>query len=175
MAYLIDTDVMIDVSRGNPNAASYLDSLSDPAISIVTAQELIVGARNKRDVAGIDSAHKLTILASLAFGARVDFEHIPVEGIDRLELMDVAWGGELGYVVKLLAIGERMNDHKLSLRVHPCLVGRDNPLASVDGPFNAISIFGHAVGHVLLYGRGAGQSPTASAVIGAGGSSTPTR
>jgi hypothetical protein len=55
MAYLIDTDVMIDVSRGNPNAASYLDSLSDPAISIVTAQELIVGARNKRDVAGIDS------------------------------------------------------------------------------------------------------------------------
>ena len=55
MAYLIDTDVMIDVSRGNPNAASYLDSLSDPAISIVTAQELIVGARNKRDIAGIDS------------------------------------------------------------------------------------------------------------------------
>jgi hypothetical protein len=55
MAYLIDTDVMIDVSRGNPNAASYLDSLSDPAISIITAQELIVGARNKRDVAGIDS------------------------------------------------------------------------------------------------------------------------
>ena len=117
------------------------------------------------DVEGIDAAHKIAILASMAFGEDIPFDRISIEGISKLELVDIVNAGQLGYVVKLLAIAERMTDHRLSLRVHPTLVGRGTPLAMVDGPFNAISIFGHAVGHVLMYGRGAGQSPTASAVV----------
>jgi homoserine dehydrogenase len=137
---------------------SYADALAG-------AQQLgLAEADPTLDVAGVDSAHKLTILASLAFGARVDFEHIPVEGIDRLELMDVAWGGELGYVVKLLAIAQR-RDEGLSLRVRPVFISKEHPLAWVSGPFNAVSVYGHATGHTMYYGRGAGAMPTASAVV----------
>ena len=116
------------------------------------------------DVAGIDSAHKLTILASLAFGTKVDFESIPVSGIDSLQLMDVRWGGELGYVVKLLAIAQRQQQG-LSLRVRPVFISKAHPLAWVSGPFNAVSVYGHATGHTMYYGRGAGAMPTASAVV----------
>jgi len=116
------------------------------------------------DVAGIDSAHKLTILASLAFGRRVDFSSIPVEGIDALEGYDIQTGQELGYVMKLLAIAQRQGDG-LSLRVRPVFISKEHPLAWVSGPFNAISVYGHATGHTMYYGRGAGGPPTASAVL----------
>jgi homoserine dehydrogenase len=116
------------------------------------------------DVAGIDSAHKLAILASLAFGEQVNFEQIPVTGIDQLELFDVSFGMELGYVVKLLAIAQRQPEG-LSLRVRPAFIHRDHPLAWVSGPFNAVSVYGHATGHTMYYGRGAGGMPTASAVV----------
>jgi len=116
------------------------------------------------DVSGMDSAHKLALLASLAFGIQVDFSQIAVEGIDSLDLTDIHAGAELGYVVKLLAIGVREADG-INLRVHPAFIRTDHPLASVTGPFNAVSIYGDAVGHVLLYGRGAGSAPTASAVV----------
>jgi len=116
------------------------------------------------DVSGLDSAHKLTILASLGFGQRVELERIPVEGIDTLELIDVKFGQELGYIVKLLAIAQRF-DGGLSLRVRPSFISREHPLAWVSGPFNAVSIYGHAVGHTMYYGRGAGGSPTASAIL----------
>ena len=116
------------------------------------------------DVAGIDSAHKLAILASLAFGRNVDFDAIPVEGIDALESCDVAYGQELGYVIKLLAIAQRRKDG-LCLRVRPAFIPREHPLAWVSGPFNAVSVYGHAVGHTMYYGRGAGGMPTASAVV----------
>ena len=116
------------------------------------------------DVSGLDSAHKLTILASLGFGQRVELERIPVEGIDTLELVDVKFGQELGYIVKLLAIAQRL-DGGLSLRVRPSFISREHPLAWVSGPFNAVSIYGHAVGHTMYYGRGAGGSPTASAIL----------
>ncbi len=116
------------------------------------------------DVAGIDSAHKLTILASLAFGCKVDFSEIPVEGIDALESFDVQCGQDLGYTVKLLAIAQRQAGG-LSLRVRPVFISKEHPLAWVSGPFNAISIYGHATGHVMMYGRGAGGMPTASAVV----------
>lgn len=116
------------------------------------------------DVSGLDSAHKLTILASLAFGQKIEFEAIPVEGIDTLEAIDVAYGHELGYVVKLLAVAQRRDDG-VSLRVRPSFIGLDHPLAWISGPFNAVSVYGHSVGHTMYYGRGAGGSPTASAIV----------
>ena len=116
------------------------------------------------DVAGTDSAHKLAILASLAFGRQVKFADIPTSGIDKLQQCDIAYGLELGYVVKLLAIAQRHEDG-LSLRVRPAFIPRSHPLAWVSGPFNAVSVYGHATGHTMYYGRGAGDSPTASAVV----------
>ena len=116
------------------------------------------------DVTGVDTAHKLAILAGLAFGQRIDFESIPVEGIDPLDLADIRYGQELGYVVKLLAIAQRQPDG-ISLRVRPAFISLGHPLAWVSGPFNAVSVYGHATGHTMYYGRGAGGLPTASAVV----------
>ncbi len=117
------------------------------------------------DVSGGDTMHKLVILASLAFGARVEEKHVPCEGIDRLELVDIGLGAEMGYEIKLLAIAEQ-TDAGLTLSVGPCFVHADEPIAQVKSSFNAMSLYGHAVGHTLYYGRGAGQMPTASAVVG---------
>jgi homoserine dehydrogenase len=137
---------------------SYSEALSD-------AQRTgLAEADPTLDVSGMDSAHKLTILASLAFQKRVSLEDIPVEGIDSLELSDVVFGRELGYIVKLLAVAQR-TEGGLSLRVRPAFIGTDHPLAWISGPFNAVSVYGHAVGHTMYYGRGAGGRPTASAVV----------
>ena len=116
------------------------------------------------DVSGVDSAHKLAIMASLAFGQGIDFDSIPVEGIDTLKEVDVSYGRELGYIIKLLAIAQRA-DEGFFLRVRPSFIALDHPLAWISGPFNAVSVYGHAVGHTMYYGRGAGGSPTASAVV----------
>ena len=116
------------------------------------------------DVSGGDSAHKLAIMTALAYGKKIDFDAIPVDGIDTLELMDVNFGRELGYVVKLLAVAQRRSGG-ISLRVRPAFISSEHPLAWVGGPFNAVSVYGHAVGHTMYYGRGAGGSPTASAVV----------
>lgn len=116
------------------------------------------------DVAGIDSAHKLSILAAMAFGQKINFKAIPVQGIDSLQLCDVAYGQELGYVVKLLAIAQRQ-DKGMILCVRPAFISKEHPLAWVSGPFNAISVYGHATGHTMYYGRGAGGMPTGSAVV----------
>lgn len=117
------------------------------------------------DVSGRDAAQKLAILASLAFNARVSEADLHVEGIDTLSAVDIQFASELGYVIKLLAIGERADGGRLALRVHPTLVHKNDVLAEVSGSFNAISVYGHALGHALFYGRGAGQMPTASAVM----------
>ncbi|HMO24836.1 MAG TPA: homoserine dehydrogenase [Tepidisphaeraceae bacterium] len=117
------------------------------------------------DVTGRDAAQKLTLLASLAFNALVREQDIAVEGIDTLSPADIGYARELGYVIKLLAIAQRERGEQLSLRVHPTLVHAHDVLADVSGSFNAISIWGHALGHALFYGRGAGQMPTASAVV----------
>ena len=126
------------------------------------------------DVSGRDSAQKLAILASLAFNVKVDEADIHLEGIDKLDAADLKFAEELGYVVKLLAIAGRAKisgdakEHQadpVSLRVHPTLVHKSDLLAQVSGSFNAISFFGHALGHALFYGRGAGRMPTASAVV----------
>ena len=116
------------------------------------------------DVTGTDSAHKLTILAALAFGEEVDFNSIEVQGIDKVQLADIRFGWEMGYAMKLLAIAEQ-SQKGLSLRVHPSFITQEAPLAQVSGPFTAISIFGDAVGHTSYYGQGAGMMPTASAVV----------
>ncbi len=117
------------------------------------------------DINGDDSAHKLAILASIAFGYEITLDDIFVEGIKAISKDDIHYGGEMGYVLKLLAIGQKDKNNRVSLRVHPSFIARDNSLARVDGSFNAITIFGSAVGQVMYYGRGAGMMPTASAVV----------
>jgi homoserine dehydrogenase len=116
------------------------------------------------DVSGRDAAQKLALLASLAFNVRVAESDIHIEGIDNLDEADIRLAHELRYVIKLLAIAQR-HGHRISLRVHPTLVHRDDVLAEVSGSFNAVSVYGHALGHALFYGRGAGSMPTASAVV----------
>jgi homoserine dehydrogenase len=117
------------------------------------------------DISGDDSAHKLAILASIAFGYEITLDDIFVEGIKEVSKDDIRYGGEMGYVLKLLAIGQKDRNNRISLRVHPSFIAKDNSLARVDSSFNAVSIFGSAVGQVMYYGRGAGMMPTASAVV----------
>jgi homoserine dehydrogenase len=116
------------------------------------------------DVDGTDSAQKLSILARSAFGVDFNYEDISCEGIRRIDLRDIQYARELGYAVKLLAIGKN-HPREIELRVHPTLVPRGHPLGVVDGVFNAVSLKGDAVGECLFYGRGAGMMPTASAVV----------
>ena len=116
------------------------------------------------DVEGIDTAHKLAILMSLAYGSQLDLESIAVEGISRLNPLDLQFAGEFGYCLKLLAI-TRDDGHRVEARVHPTLVPRTHMLANVGGAMNAVYLTGDAVGPILLYGQGAGMMPTASAVV----------
>ena len=116
------------------------------------------------DVDGIDAAHKLAILASLAFGTRVDFASVHVEGIRHISPVDLAYARELGYGIKLLGIATRTSAG-IEQRVHPCMVPVDAPINHVDGVFNAVVAEGDFVGRVQLEGRGAGAGPTASAVV----------
>lgn len=116
------------------------------------------------DVDGADATQKLAILAHLAFGARVDWQDIPRSGIDTLDVADVRYAQEMGYKIKLLAVAKLVDDG-LELHVSSTLVKAGTPLAEVGGPFNAIRVVGDAVGPLLFYGAGAGQMPTASAVV----------
>ena len=117
------------------------------------------------DINGSDSAHKLAILARLAFGCEVKFSDVFVEGIQNIDISDIRNGLEMKYILKLLAIGERTDSGIISLRVHPAFIKKSCALAHVDGPFNAVSIFASAVGNTMYLGRGAGMMPTASAVV----------
>jgi len=116
------------------------------------------------DVDGIDAAHKLAILAALAFGRPVAFDEVHVEGIRRISALDIELAGELGYRIKLLGIAAR-SEAGIEARVHPCMVPATAPIALVDGVFNAVVAEGDFVGRVMLQGRGAGAGPTASAVV----------
>jgi homoserine dehydrogenase len=147
------------LTRMTRNGWSYAQALAE-------AQTLgFAEADPTLDVSGRDAAQKLAVLASLAFDVRVSESDIAIEGIEKLDPVDIQFAKELGYVIKLLAIAERADHNKLALRVHPTLVHHDDVMAEVSGSFNAISIYGHALGHALFYGRGAGQMPTASAVV----------
>lgn len=116
------------------------------------------------DIDGIDAAHKLAILASIAFGCRVDFAGVAVEGIRQISREDVAAAEQLGFVVKLLAMAERVPGGMMQT-VYPCLVPKSRPIAHVDDVFNAIALKGDYVGEMFVQGRGAGGNPTASAVV----------
>jgi len=116
------------------------------------------------DVNGGDSAHKIAIMGAMAFGSPIPLDTIPVKGIANLEAEDVLFGGEMGYVVKLIASAVR-GKKGVFVRVEPAFIPMDHPLAWVSGSFNAISVYGSAVGHTMYYGRGAGGTPTASAVV----------
>lgn len=116
------------------------------------------------DVAGIDSAHKLAILVSLAYGTPVNFKEIYTEGITHITPTDIAYAKEFGFTIKLLGIAKLM-DGEVEARVHPTMLPSISPIAQVEGVYNAIQLVGDAVGDVVLYGRGAGSLPTGSAVV----------
>ena len=117
------------------------------------------------DVEGYDSAHKLAILVDLAYGTMVPFKDIYCEGISHITPMDIAYADQMGYVIKLLAIG-KLVDGRVEARVHPTLVAADHLLSQVHGVFNAVYITGDNVDATMSYGRGAGAAPTGSAVVG---------
>ena len=116
------------------------------------------------DIEGVDAAHKLAILAAIAFGGRIDFAAMEVSGITRIRAADIAQASALGYVIRLIGLAES-GDRDLFQRVQPCLVPRDHPLAAVDGPTNAVVVEGNFSGRLLFQGAGAGDGPTASAVV----------
>lgn len=116
------------------------------------------------DVGGVDSAHKLAILASLSFGIPFSLGEIYTEGITRITPLDISYALEFGYNIKLLAIAKQIN-REIELRVHPTMIPKDYLISSVKGVFNAVYIEGDAIGSALYYGRGAGEMPTGSAVV----------
>jgi len=141
-------------------SVSYADALGE-------AQRLGYAERDpSADVDGHDAAAKAAILAGLAFRCAVVDSDVPRQGIGAIPSADVASARRMGYVVKLLAVAEMAADGRLSVRVHPSLVPVAHPLASVRGAFNAVFVEGDSCGELMLYGRGAGGAPTASAVLG---------
>lgn len=122
------------------------------------------------DVDGIDAAHKLSLLAAMAFGAKVAFKELPTEGLRGLVPLDFEMAEQCGYRIKLLGIAKSVvgadGVERLDARVHPTMVPIDSMLANVDGAMNAVAVTGNAVGPTLYYGAGAGEMPTASAVVG---------
>ncbi|WP_027363376.1 homoserine dehydrogenase [Desulfotruncus alcoholivorax] len=130
------------------------------------AQEMGYAEANPAsDIEGYDAARKLAILASIAFNSRVVLDDVYVEGITKITATDISYAGELNYTVKLLGIAKE-TEEGVEVRVHPTLIPVDHPLAAVNDVFNAIFVSGDAVGDTMFYGRGAGEMPTASAVVG---------
>ncbi|MBM3496467.1 MAG: homoserine dehydrogenase, partial [Armatimonadetes bacterium] len=118
------------------------------------------------DVEGFDAQFKIAILSSIAFTSRVQTADVYTQGIMRITAHDIEHAREMGYVIKLLAVGQRIGDDAVQVRVHPALVPAQHPLASTNGPYNAILVRGDAVGDVMFYGQGAGMMATGSAVVG---------
>ena len=144
------------------------DEGADYSAALSEAQRLGFAERDPTaDVEGFDAGAKAAIIASIAFGARVVAGDVYHEGISGVTAADIAIARRLGYVVKLLAIAEKINDtDTIAVRVHPAMVPSDHPLASVRDSYNAVFVEGDAVGQLMFYGRGAGGFPTASAVLG---------
>ena len=117
------------------------------------------------DVEGTDTAHKLAILTSIAYGMEINFNDIYIEGISKITPMDIDFANQFGYRIKLLAISKN-REKEVEARVHPAMIPFDNQLSNVNGPLNAITISGDAIGDMMLYGLGAGMMPTASVVVG---------
>ena len=147
------------LSKMTAEGAAYADVLAQ------AQQEGYAEADPTFDVAGADTAHKLAIIAALVTGRQPELNDISTEGITKIAPLDIQLAGEFGFKIKLLAVLRKVGQ-TVELRVHPTLVPLGHPMASVDGPFNALFVEGDWVGEVLLYGRGAGRRPTASAVVG---------
>lgn len=122
-------------------------------------------ANPSADVDGLDAARKAAILASLAFNTRIQLEDVSVEGITKITPDDIEYAKDLGYVIKLLAVGKDSKENGVDVRVHPVFLPKSHPLASVNGVYNAIFVRGNAIGEAMFYGQGAGSLPTASAVV----------
>jgi len=138
---------------------------SDFAEVLADAQALgFAEADPSFDIDGIDAAHKLSILASLSFGTRINFGGVALGGIRHVQSGDIAQARALGYCIRLVGLAEA-DSHGLFQRVHPCLVPLAHPLAHVQGPMNAVVAEGNFVGRLFFEGRGAGEGPTASAVV----------
>jgi len=116
------------------------------------------------DIEGFDTAHKVAILAALAYGMEINLGDVYIEGISRITPLDIAFAEQFGYRIKLLAISKFL-DNRVEARVHPTMIPFDNLLAQINGTVNAVTVSGDAVGDILLYGHGAGMMPTASAVV----------
>ena len=159
------------LTRMSEGAVDYAEALAE-------AQELGYAERDpSADVDGHDAAAKAAILASIAFRCDVHTDDVSRQGISSVSPVDIAFAAQLGYVVKLLAVAERLDDvladgarvdapPEISVRVHPAMLPNTHPLAAVRGAFNAVFVEGAAAGELMLYGRGAGGLPTASAVLG---------
>jgi homoserine dehydrogenase len=148
------------LTRMTEEGASYQDALAE-------AQGLGFAERDPTaDVEGYDAGAKAAIIASVAFGIRVVAGDVYREGISAITSADIAYARRMGYVIKLLAIVERATEGDVAVRVHPVMLPQTHPLAAVRESFNAVFIEGEAVGQLMLYGRGAGGMPTASAVLG---------
>ena len=117
------------------------------------------------DVGGIDAGHKLAILVALAFGTKVDFDAVHIEGIERISIEDIEQAADMGFRIKLLGVAQRTG-RGIDARMSPCLVPAESPLGQLEGASNMIVLEGDSVGQVVLQGAGAGEGPTASAVIG---------
>jgi homoserine dehydrogenase len=116
------------------------------------------------DIEGFDTAHKVAILAALAYGMEINLDDVYIEGISRITPLDIAFAEQFGYRIKLLAISKFL-DNRVEARVHPTMIPFDNLLTQINGTVNAVTVSGDAVGDILLYGHGAGMMPTASAVV----------
>jgi homoserine dehydrogenase len=158
---------MIGILNGTCNYI--LSKITDEGIAFKTAltQAQAQGyaeADPTLDVEGLDAAHKLAILSSLAYGMHINFDDIYIEGISKITPLDIAFAKEFGYQIKLLAIS-KIKSNKVEARVHPTMIPANSILASVKGTLNAIMVTGDAVGNILLSGHGAGMMPTASAIV----------
>jgi homoserine dehydrogenase len=158
MAGILNGTCNYILSRSTDDGSSFEDVLAK-------AQEKgFAEADPTLDVEGIDTAHKLAILTSLAYGMEINFKDIYIEGISNITPMDIDFAGQFGYRIKLLAISKDTGN-AVDARVHPTMIPFDNLLSSVNGVLNAITITGDSVGDVMLYGHGAGMMPAASAAI----------
>jgi homoserine dehydrogenase len=146
LSKITDEGVVFEVALAEAQAKGYAEA--DPTL----------------DVEGQDAAHKLAILSALAFGMRINFDDVYIEGISRITPMDIEFAAQFGYRIKLLAI-TKFDGRAVEARVHPTMIPFDNMLSNVNGTLNAVSISADAVEDILLYGHGAGMMPTASAVV----------
>lgn len=148
------------LTKMDETGASFKDALAE-------AQKLGYAETDpSADVEGNDAAAKAAIVAQLAFHTRVTIDDVYCEGITKVSASDVKAAKEMGFVIKLLAIAERLDDESIVVRVHPAMIPRSHPLASVREAFNAVFVEAEAAGSLMFYGRGAGGAPTASAVLG---------